>query len=88
MFIICLGLPVKSGLYRWTQDNTTNSCSLPDQQYDLILCADCLFFDEGRDQLVTRMSQLIKDGGKILGVTQFLHLKFFTTTKILKIEFE
>jgi len=59
------GLPVKSGLYRWTQDNTTNSCSLPDQ-HDLILCADCLFFDEGRDQLVTRMSQLIKDGGKIL----------------------
>jgi len=57
-------LKVKSGIYRWTEDlNPDIACN---QQFDLILCADCLFFQDGRQQLVNKIHVLMKNGGKAM----------------------
>ena len=32
-------------------------------QYDVVICADCVFFDEGRPQLVSCIANSLKSGG-------------------------
>ncbi|XP_076766088.1 calmodulin-lysine N-methyltransferase-like isoform X1 [Xylocopa sonorina] len=53
------GLRVKS----WTGGQTKDLAKFPDKLYDVILCADCLFFDEARSDLVeTIYGWLTNDG--------------------------
>lgn len=40
--------PVQCNVLKWTTNNT----SLLDEKFDLILCADCLFFDDARADLI------------------------------------
>ncbi len=37
-----------------------------DQEYDIVICADCLFFDEGRPQLLNCLLKALKPGGSAI----------------------
>ncbi|XP_023338680.1 calmodulin-lysine N-methyltransferase isoform X2 [Eurytemora carolleeae] len=55
-------LEISTLKYRWTDVQVISLSA----QYDIILCADCLFFDEGRPALVSELYRLLKPGGLAL----------------------
>ncbi|XP_033734435.1 calmodulin-lysine N-methyltransferase-like [Pecten maximus] len=80
---------VTSRMLRWGSGPVEESLV---EKFDIILCADCLFFDEGRKDLVDLVYTMLKPKGKVLmyaprrGKTfdQFVTLageKFHTTVK-------
>ena len=57
-----LNAKVSSRLFKWNNtDESTKEKVLP--QYDVAICADCVFFDEGRPQLMSCLANSLKSGG-------------------------
>jgi len=61
-FVLFLGLIEKEAasckLIKWA-----NGSKDLEQDYDVIICADCLFFDEGRPQLLECLKKALRSGG-------------------------
>jgi len=56
------GLNLDSQLYRWTEQTNHQLEGI----FDILLVADCLFFEEGREGLVAHLHHLLGKGGKAL----------------------
>jgi len=56
------GLNLDSQLYRWTEQTNHQLEGI----LDILLVADCLFFEEGREGLVAHLHHLLGKGGKAL----------------------
>ncbi|KAL8618344.1 hypothetical protein ACOMHN_047416 [Nucella lapillus] len=54
---------VDSRMLRWGQEPLDAELQ---EAFDCVLCADCLFFDEGREHLVQTIYSLLKPGGQAL----------------------
>jgi len=71
-------LSLSAKQYSWSENRTDGW----EGQFDILLCADCLFFQEGREDLANEMYRLLKPGGFALVIapersgtfTAFKHL--------------
>ncbi|XP_064601278.1 calmodulin-lysine N-methyltransferase-like [Liolophura sinensis] len=72
-------------LLRWGPD-----LNMPEleSKFDSILCADCLFFDEGREHLVNMLSLMLKPGGQALMFAPTRGNTFHEFTKLALKTFE
>ena len=53
---------VSSRLFKWNDtEKSEKEKELP--KYDVAICADCVFFDEGRPQLISCLANSLKSGG-------------------------
>ncbi|KAL4237431.1 hypothetical protein ACF0H5_002148 [Mactra antiquata] len=60
----CIGeTKLSSRMLRWGCGELDKNL---EEKFDFVLCADCLFFEEGREDLVTMVHDLLKPGGKSL----------------------
>ncbi|PVD25568.1 hypothetical protein C0Q70_13224 [Pomacea canaliculata] len=54
------------------------------EQFDIVLCADCLFFDEGRKHLVQTLHSLLKPKGEAWIFAPSRHKTFYMFTDLAK----
>lgn len=57
----CEGTDVQARLLRWGPEPVEQDMQ---ERFDFVLCADCFFFEDGRQQLVETINDLLKPGGK------------------------
>ena len=56
---------VSSQLLKWKQIDNHQETTM---QYDIAICADCLFFDDGRPELVSCLINILKPNGMAIVV--------------------
>ncbi|XP_050404517.1 calmodulin-lysine N-methyltransferase [Patella vulgata] len=54
---------VESSLFRWGSDKLEGNLQ---ENFDVVLCSDCLFFEEGRKDLIKSMYNLLKPQGEVI----------------------
>ncbi|XP_022901263.1 calmodulin-lysine N-methyltransferase [Onthophagus taurus] len=63
MFCNDFKCPVEATVLKWGTKFLPTLNSLNKQKFDMILCADCLFFDEARSDLIETFCDLLDDNG-------------------------